>query len=153
MFQYDELRLLLSDRNNLGDYIDKNFSSLWERGINELKVNKVEKLYVKYQEVKEGEVISNIIGDDGKRVVFNYSKQNKSDYSSIINAFSIDPNKTENIIGSQSHGKFYINREESIQLARDCAMHEETVYIKLKTLQHQVNVATTIEDVKAVEWS
>lgn len=113
---------------------------------------KLTELYNAYQTEKWSEITSNVTGSDGLFIVFEYAKENKEDYQAIATAFAIDPNKTESIIGSKSHGKFYITREQMITLAADMDNHETNLYLKFKDKEALVSEAKSEVDVRAVIW-
>jgi hypothetical protein len=116
------------------------------------KSSKISELYTAYQQELSGQVTSSLIGADGLNIVFPYESKNRDDYRSIGVKFSLNTTLTESIIGSDSHGKFYITREDFISLVSDFDSHETSLYLKFKDLKTQVEPATTIADVEAIVW-
>ena len=82
-------------------------------------------------------------------IVFPYQDKDRDNYKSIGIKFSLDPNKTESIIGSDSHGKFYIQRADFVTLANEFEAHEVNLYLKFKERETAVNTAdeTTLGDI------
>lgn len=117
-----------------------------------VKQHKLSELYKAYQEEKWSQITSSLIGSDGLNIIFDYKSSNKDDYQGIVSSFAIDPNQTDSIIGSQSHGKFYINRDDMITLKNDMNKHETDLYLKFKDLKTKVENATTMTEVDSVVW-
>jgi hypothetical protein len=114
--------------------------------------SKLNELYSSYQQELSGQVVSSLIGADGANIVFPYEPKNRDDYRSIGVKFSLNTALTESIIGSDSHGKFYITREDFVSLVSDFDNHETNLYLKFKELKTQVESVTIIADVEAIMW-
>lgn len=117
-----------------------------------VRFRKIEELYNAYQSDKLGDVVSSIIGADGNAIIFEYGEDNQSDYTKIGTKFALNTTLTDSIIGSKSHGKFYITREDYTTLVGDFDNHETSLYVKFKQLKTDAENATSTEEIEAIEW-
>jgi hypothetical protein len=120
--------------------------------LDDIKTNKLNTLYDSYQQEKNSAVTSSLIGSDGKNIVFEYGADNQIDYTKIATKLALNTSLTQSIIGSKSHGKFYINREDFGKLVNDFDNHEVNLYLKFSDKKALVESATTNADVDAVVW-
>lgn len=114
---------------------------------------KIEELYIAYQNELNSEVVSSLISPiDGKNIVFAYEDKNQKDYGKIAGKFGLSSAITESIIGSKSHGKFYISRSDFEILVGDFDNHETNSYIKYKNLKESIlsDTVTTFEQVDSI---
>jgi hypothetical protein len=121
-----------------------------------LKDAKIAELYNSYQVELNGQIVSSLVGADGLNIVFPYTDKDRNNYRSIGVKFSLDSTLTQSIIGSDSHGKFYIQRADFVTLIGDFDNHETTLYMKFADKRSQVesivDSATAMDDVKAIVW-
>jgi hypothetical protein len=120
--------------------------------LEQVKADKTTVLYNSYQQEKNSVVVSSLIGSDGKNIVFDYAADNQIDYTKIATKLALNTSLTQSIIGSKSHGKFYINREDFGKLVNDFDNHEVNLYLKFSDKKTLVESATTNADVDAVVW-
>lgn len=113
---------------------------------------KKDELYSAYQRDKLGQVVSSLVGEDGLNIVFPYGENNQNDYRSIGITFALDETQTESIIGSDSHGKFYIQRTDFLTLTKEFQEHEVLLYMKMKEKESEVDACSTVELLQSVVW-
>jgi hypothetical protein len=116
------------------------------------KSQRVSELYAAYAKQKVGQVISRLKGTNGEPVVFDYTEHNQSDYAKIASKFALIAELEESIIGSASHGKFFISRKDFQTLVEDFDAHETGLYRKFVELRTKVELAETLQEVSEVVW-
>lgn len=120
--------------------------------LEQVKLNKLNELYSAYQQEKNNQVISTLIGSDGQNIIFEYRADNQADYTKIGTKLALNTSLTQSIIGSKSHGKFQISREDFSQLVSDFDNHEVSLYVKFSDKKAQALAVTTIDEVNAIVW-
>jgi hypothetical protein len=129
---------------------------VFAESLDTVKVEKIAELYNAYQAELNGQVTSSVIGADGLNIVFPYTDKDRNNYQSIGVKFSLNPDLTQSIIGSDSHGKFFIQRADFVTLTGDFDNHETSLYMKFADKRSQVesilDSATAKDDVRAIVW-
>lgn len=125
-----------------------------ESNLSSLKQIKITELYQSYQKELNGQVISTLLGADGLNIIFPYTEKDRDNYRSIGITFALDSTQTQSIIGSDSHGKYYIQREDFMALTKEFQNHEVGMYMKFKQKETEVLAETcnTIDLVRGVIW-
>jgi hypothetical protein len=109
-------------------------------------------LYEEYQKELNGQVVSSLVGPDGLNYTFPYQPKNRDDYRSIGVTFALDANQMESIIGSDSHGKFYIQREDFVTLIKDFQDREVLLYTRMKQKESEVDIYDSTDLIQSVVW-
>lgn len=124
----------------------------YENTLENKRLKKISELYNAYLAEKLGDITSSLVAPDGTNYVFEYGEENQKDYTKIGVSFAIDDTLTESIIGSKSHGKFFITKEEYKILASEFKQHETSCYTKFADLRAQARNASE-EELEQVMWS
>lgn len=129
---------------------------VFSESLDTAKDAKISELYSAYQTELNGQVTSSLVGDDGLPIIFPYTSKDRDNYRSIGVKFSLDSTLTQSIIGSDSHGKYYIQRADFVKLIGDFDNHETSLYMKFADKRSQVqgivDSDTAKDDVKAIVW-
>ncbi|WLR52476.1 hypothetical protein LC040_06120 [Bacillus tianshenii] len=128
--------------------VDDSQKKLFEQA----KTNKRNELHNAYQTELHSEIVSSILGDNGKPVVFGYSAQDQMNYNKFANRFALDENKSEIMLGTRSHGVITLSKEDFIIFTDESEQQEMRLYMKWKMLDEQAKKATTQEELVAIEW-
>jgi hypothetical protein len=130
-------------------------NGVWVEGkapvLADLQSTKLAELYNAYQAELNGQVISSLVGADNANIVFSYTAKDRDNYRSIGLTFALDANQTESIIGSDSHGKFYIQRADFLTLTKEFQSHEVDLYMKFKQKEAEVN-GSGIDTIDSIVW-
>lgn len=149
IWEYDEIQMELSERDNLHDYIQENFELLYELALTKYKQMKIEELDRKCNETILSGFSSSALGVNHQ---YDFDYEAQQNLSGMLTLFNTDATTTQIDWKTLDAGVLTHTKEQFLALYRDGFVHKNQNITKYWNLKEQVKAATTLDAITEIIW-